>query len=296
MASTASVRCASGASTTVPAITVTTSTRHDAGSRRRARRAQKPRSDKRPGRRQLAEHQTGDQEARQHEEDVDARRSRPAPHSSRRWNSTTTTTATRPHPLDVRAELVAGDAVQLLAHGAPPADVGRHPIAQVDSSERGMLPGGTSARRSRHPPRGRVDLYRPPRHPATLLVVRQLFGGRRHRRRRSTPGTYTGTNRRRRANLGGIPRPSSPVRPMQIRWDRPSRTGRYGDGRTIRGWLRRFRCLTLVTAVKWDLDRVGPGGVRAEPVLVTPSWAFRPQPGSLGQFGWNCARDFVPGR
>ena len=50
--------------------------------------------------------------------------------------------------LDVGAELVVGDAVELVAHGAPPGDVWRHPIVQVDAPERRVLhapPGGDPA-------------------------------------------------------------------------------------------------------------------------------------------------------
>ena len=36
--------------------------------------------------------------------------------------------------LDVGAELVVGDAVELVAHGTSSGDVWRHPIVQVDAS------------------------------------------------------------------------------------------------------------------------------------------------------------------
>ena len=57
-----------------------------------------------------------------------------------------------PQALDVGAELVVGDAVQLVAYGAPPGDVWRHSVAQVDASERRVL-------------------HRPPRRPEAIAAL-----------------------------------------------------------------------------------------------------------------------------
>ena len=121
-----------------PPSTVTTSTRHDAGSSRRARRAQNPGSDSVPvDASSLSSRRVIRKPDRTKNTSTPTKPPWKAPR--RRWNSTTATTASGPQALDVGAELVVGDAVQLLADGASAGDVGRHPIVQVDAPERRVL-------------------------------------------------------------------------------------------------------------------------------------------------------------
>ncbi len=136
-----------------------------------------PRQRQRARRRQLLEQQAGDEEAGQDEEHVDADEA----------TLERTETKVEQHDgddrhgtqaLDVGAELVVGDAVQLVAHGAPPGDVWRHPVVQVDASERRVLHRRPRRpRRSQPSPRGRADLNRPPRHPPRLVVDRWVPEG-----------------------------------------------------------------------------------------------------------------------
>ena len=76
--------------------------------------------------------------------------------------------------LDVGAELVIGNGMELMTYGAPPGDVGGHPITQVDTAERWVLPGraGDDVTATWPAPRRRVDLHWPPRHPPTVLLDR----------------------------------------------------------------------------------------------------------------------------
>ena len=148
---------------------------------------------------------------------------------SRRWNSTTSDDGQRSKSLDVGAELVVGDAVELLANGAPPGNVGWDAIAQMDPPE---LRVGRRRHRGRTKPtsRGRADLDRPPRHPPRLVAAANGPGGPR-------PTLHLGKIRVNRRS--GEDSSQGPRRTFPRTWREP-----YGRGERHCRWLFGARAMS----------------------------------------------------
>ncbi len=118
-----------------------TSTSTAAGSRRRARRAQKFGSDERPGAGQLLEQQSGDQESGEHEEHVDADEPA-AERGDAQVEQQHGHDGDGPHALDVGPEVVERDSPELMAHVAP---------AQRLRGDRRRMPAGAAPSRDGAP-------------------------------------------------------------------------------------------------------------------------------------------------
>ena len=159
-----------------PPISVTTSTRHDAGSSRRARRAQNPGSDNVPvDASSLSSKRVIRNPDRTKNTSTPTNPPWKAP--SRRWNSTTATTANARSPSTSGRNSSSATPWSCCPNGAPPGDVGRARDRADGPARAPDVDADGDRGRTKPTSRGRADLDRPPRHPPRLVAAVNAPGG-----------------------------------------------------------------------------------------------------------------------